>query len=265
MCVFSIPFDEMEVGINPLCTSKCLCLSQREKLTFSCKLNELFFFFLNEIPTIVTWNEDQCINYGYSNSRILENIFLTTHRESDTSTQTTDRMRDQAKCKGNTSRWSSAGGRCTGWDSHFCIIHKHRQCCVLSGRAPSYSWSLFLALLCMPLAWCENCICSCSASETTCFKAWGWKREAAPYLDRLRGVRERQCVDAAGGQTRLECLPAVSEDDLFILGKQGVWGCFSKIGKLLKGVCEKIKADYFEMHLFVILSHLNCYSEMLVS
>lgn len=185
--------------------------------------------------------------------------------ESDTSTQTTDRMRDQAKCKGNTSRWSSARGRCTGWDSHFCIVHKHCQCCVLSGGAPSYSWSLFLALLCMPLAWCENYVCSCSASETTCFKPWGWTREAAPYLDRLRGVRERQCVDAAGGQTRLECLPAVSEDDLFVLGKQGVWGCFSKIGKLLKGVCEKIKADYFEMHLFVILSHLNCYSEMLVS
>lgn len=33
---------------------------------------------------------------------------------------------------------------------------------------------------------------------------------------------------------------------------------FQKIGKLLRGVCEKIKADYFEMHLFVIVSHLNC-------
>ena len=82
MSVFSIPFDEMEVGINHFCTSECLWLSQREKLWLLVANWMSFFFFLNEIPTIVTWNKDWRINYGYWNSQILENIFFTTHKES---------------------------------------------------------------------------------------------------------------------------------------------------------------------------------------
>lgn len=153
-------------------------------------------------------------------------------------------MRGQAECKGGTSRSSYTGGGHTERDGCFCIVHEHRQCWGPSGGAPSPSWSMSLALLCMPLARCENSVCSCSASETACFTPGGWKREAAPYLDLLRGVRERQCVDAAGGQSRFECLPAVSEDDLLVLGKR-VWSCFSKNRKAFKRSLWKDKSWLF--------------------
>lgn len=103
---------------------------------------------------------------------------------------------------------------------------------------------------------CVNYVCSCSTSKTTCSKPGRWKWETVPYLDLLRGVRERQCVDATGGQSWFECFRAISEDDLFFLSNEGVLGCFLKIGKLLKGVREKIKVRYFEMHSFAKFYHI---------
>lgn len=52
--------------------------------------------------------------------------------------------------------------------------------------------------------------------------------EGAPYLDLLCGVGERQCVDPAGGQARLEGFRAVPESHSFLLSRRGALGCFRK-------------------------------------
>lgn len=48
------------------------------------------------------------------------------------------------------------------------------------------------------------------------------------HLGLLRGIGEGQRVDAAGGEARLERFGAVSENDLLVLGREGVLSCFKK-------------------------------------
>ena len=67
------------VFITSAYQSACGCLKERN---WDFQLQTEWAFFFNEIPTIVTWNKDWRINYGYSNSQILENIFFTTNKES---------------------------------------------------------------------------------------------------------------------------------------------------------------------------------------
>lgn len=54
----------------------------------------------------------------------------------------------------------------------------------------------------------------------------GANGDTTPHLDLLRGIGEGQRVDAAGGQARLERFGAVSENDLLVLGREGVLRCF---------------------------------------
>lgn len=96
-----------------------------------------FFFFWMKYQTIVTWNKDWRINYGYWTSDFGKHFLYNSQRELTLSRPTTDRMRGQAECKGGhkqtiyTRRWTTERDGC------FCIVHEHRQCWGPSGGPES--------------------------------------------------------------------------------------------------------------------------------
>lgn len=73
---------------------------------------------------------------------------------------------------------------------------------------------------------CSVWTCSLRDGQNSLPTAGG--TQGSPHLCLLRGVGERQCVDAAGGQAGLEGLRAVSESDLVLLSGRGWPGCFQR-------------------------------------
>lgn len=223
MSVFSIPLDEMEVGIaNHFCTSECLHVSKRETVTFEGKTEWAFFFFF-EWNTIVTWNKDWRINYGYWNSQILENIFFTTHKESLTlqDKQLTGMRKAKPVARGHKQVilhgvWTHRTDGC------FCISLTSTTSWGPSSGARSPAGGVNVSCFALHAAgtvW-EPVHAAALLLKTACFTPGAGNGEAAPTLISSAALGTKTPLVVSPD---FECLPAVSEDDLPVLGKR-VWG-----------------------------------------